>query len=72
MSRKKCWLIFGVIALAFAAAIAATSGVTFFAGTPTKPVVVVSVPPQATFVQAVAGDLVQVVTMLPPGANHET
>lgn len=37
-----------------------------------KPTIAVSIPPQATFVKEVAGDLVNVVTMMPPGANHET
>lgn len=37
-----------------------------------KPTVAVSIAPQATFVREIAGDLVNVVTMLPPGANHET
>ena len=72
MTRKKRWMIFAVIALMFASAMAATSGITFFAGAQAKPTVVVSVAPQATFVQEVTGDLVNVVTMLPPGANHET
>ena len=72
MGSKKRWIILAVIALMFAAAVAATSGVTFFSGPHAKPTVVVSVPPQQTFVWEVAGDLVNVVTMLPPGANHET
>ena len=71
MSKKR-WGILAVIAVMFAFALAATSGVTFFAGAQSKPVVVVSVAPQAAFVREVAGDLVNVVTMLPPGANHET
>ncbi len=33
-------------------------------------VVAVSLVPQATFVEAVAGDLVEVVTMIPPGFSH--
>ena len=72
MTGKKRLMIFGVVALMFALTLAATSGITFFAGANSKPTVVVSVPPQATFVREVAGDLVNVVTMLPPGANHET
>jgi zinc transport system substrate-binding protein len=37
-----------------------------------RPVVAVSVAPQATFVERIAGDLVQVVVMIPPGANPST
>lgn len=37
-----------------------------------KPTVAVSIAPQATFVREIAGDLVNVVTIMPPGANHET
>lgn len=36
-----------------------------------RPKVAVSIVPQATFVQAVGGDLVEVVTMIPPGGNPE-
>ena len=41
---------------------------------PDRPVVLVSVPPQAWFVEALAGDLVDIVILVPPGAspaNHE-
>lgn len=34
-----------------------------------KPIVAVSIMPQETFVKAVAGDLVEVVTMIPPGSS---
>ena len=34
--------------------------------------VAVSIVPQATFVKAVCGDLVKVVTMIPPGASPES
>ena len=34
-----------------------------------KPVIAVSIVPQETFVKAVAGDLVDVVTLIPPGAS---
>ena len=37
-----------------------------------RPVVAVSVEPQAYFVEQIAGDLVQVVVMVPPGANPAT
>lgn len=36
-----------------------------------KPTVVVSIVPQETFVKAVAGDLVDIVTMVPPGSSPE-
>lgn len=36
-----------------------------------KPKVAVSIVPQATFVKEVGGDLVEVVTMIPPGGNPE-
>lgn len=40
-------------------------------GTPdaSRPVVIVSVPPQATFVERIAGERVTVEVMIPPGAN---
>ncbi len=37
-----------------------------------KPVVAVSIVPQQTFVEAVCGELVEVVTMIPPGSSPET
>lgn len=37
-----------------------------------KPTVAVSIVPQASWVQAIAGDLVDVVTMIPPGKSAET
>lgn len=37
-----------------------------------RPIVLVSVPPQAYFVEQLAGDLVQVEVMIPPGANPAT
>ncbi|MEN6327809.1 MAG: zinc ABC transporter substrate-binding protein [Syntrophomonas sp.] len=41
------------------------------ASDPVKLRVAVSIVPQATFVKAVGGDMVDVVTMIPPGANPE-
>jgi zinc transport system substrate-binding protein len=41
-------------------------------GAQEKPIVAVTIVPEATFVQAVCGDLVEVVTMVPPGASPET
>ena len=37
-----------------------------------KPIVAVTIVPQKTFVEAVAGDLVEVVAAVPPGSNHES
>jgi zinc transport system substrate-binding protein len=37
-----------------------------------KPVVAVSIVPEATFVQAVCGDLADVITMIPPGSSPES
>ncbi|KGM96795.1 ABC transporter substrate-binding protein [Clostridium novyi A str. 4552] len=37
-----------------------------------KPTVAVSIVPEKTFVKAVAGDLVNVITMIPPGQSPET
>lgn len=34
-----------------------------------KPIVAVTIVPQATFVEAIAGDLVEVVTIIPPGSS---
>jgi zinc transport system substrate-binding protein len=39
---------------------------------PSRPVVVVSVLPQAFFVEKIAGDRVEIVVMIPPGANPST
>jgi zinc transport system substrate-binding protein len=74
MRHKTQWAIAGILAILIIA-------VFFFTAqraqkpsevSKTKPTVVVTVAPQATFVKEVAGDLVNVVTVLPPGANHET
>ena len=42
------------------------------AGEHASPVVVVSVLPQAYFVERIAGDLVEVAVMIPPGASPAT
>lgn len=39
---------------------------------PAKPVVAVSIVPQESWVKAIAGDLVDVVTLIPPGKSAET
>ncbi len=36
-----------------------------------KPIIAVSIPPEAAFARAVAGDLVEVITMIPPGYSPE-
>ena len=41
-------------------------------GSPASDKLTVAIVPQAAFVEAVAGDLVEVVTMVPPGNNPET
>lgn len=48
------------------------SGGIFKVAAQDKTTVVVTIAPQAVFVREVAGDLVNIVTMMPPGANHET
>lgn len=70
LNKKITLLGLGVVILL--TAMVATTSMPFLAGAQSKPTVVVSIAPQATFVKEVAGDLVNVVTMLPPGANHET
>lgn len=40
--------------------------------TPAKPIVAVSIVPQESWVKAIAGDLVEVVTLIPPGKSAET
>lgn len=37
-----------------------------------KPIVAVTIVPQATFVNAIAGDSVEIITMVPPGSSPET
>jgi zinc transport system substrate-binding protein len=60
--RSAAWL-----ALACAVACSAPEG-----SAADRPIVAVSVPPQAWFVERLAGELVQVEVMLPPGANPST
>lgn len=72
MQLKNKWIIAGISAVVLIVAIFMTTRVPFLAGKESKPMVVVTVAPQAAFVREVAGDLVDVVTVLPPGANHET
>lgn len=42
------------------------------AGAAGKPIVAVSIVPEATFAKAVCGDLAQIVTIVPPGSSPET
>ena len=72
MRFKTQWIIIGTIAILFIAVSVFTRSKPVLPEARTKPTVVVTVAPQATFVREVAGDLVNVVTVLPPGANHET
>lgn len=72
MKQKSKWTIAGIGAVVLIAALFMTTGVPFLAGAQSKPTVVVTVAPQAAFVREVAGDKVNIVTVLPPGANHET
>jgi zinc transport system substrate-binding protein len=71
MKSSNKWILAGLCATALIAAIFMTTPIPF-SGKENKPMVVVTVAPQATFVKEVAGDLVNIVTVLPPGANHET
>lgn len=66
-----------VRALSLALAALALAGCTRhpYAGvsqTPDKPVVAVTIVPEQTFVEAVCGDWVEVIVMVPPGASPET
>ena len=70
--QKKKWFIAGLCAIVLGTALFWKTGVPFLVGAQSKPTIVVTVAPQAAFVQALAGELVNVVTVLPPGANHET
>ncbi|NMC32806.1 MAG: zinc ABC transporter solute-binding protein [Veillonellaceae bacterium] len=72
MRANKKWLIAGICAVALVSALVLTQRAPFSAGDRSRPTVVVTIAPQAAFVKEVAGDLVRTVTVLPPGANHET
>ena len=72
MNQKTKASILGFAAGMLLLALLATNGAPFLAGAQAKPMVAVTVAPQAAFVREVAGDLVTLVTMMPPGANHET
>jgi zinc transport system substrate-binding protein len=72
MILKNKWIIVGACAVVLIAAIYSANRFPILVGMQTKPTVVVTVGPQAAFVQEVAGDWVNIVTVLPPGANHET
>lgn len=72
MHANKMWLIAGICAVALVSALVLTQRAPFSAGDRSRPTVVVTIAPQAAFVKEVAGDLVRTVTVLPPGANHET
>jgi zinc transport system substrate-binding protein len=72
MKKKSKWLIAGLCAVVLGTALFWKTGAPFLAGAKARPTIVVTVAPQAAFVQELAGELVNVVTVLPPGANHET
>ena len=72
MQFKNKLIIAGICAGALIAATLMKTGGPSLTGVPSKPTVVVTVAPQAAFVREVAGDLVNIVTVLPPGANHES
>ena len=71
MKNISKWMI-AMVAVALVAAFISTTEKPFSAGAQSKPTVVVTIAPQAAFVREVAGDRVNIVTVLPPGANHET
>ena len=72
MNVNKKLRILGVAAGILLLAMLVMTEFPFKATAQEKPVVAVTIPPQAAFVREVAGDLVTVVTMMPPGGNHET
>ncbi len=71
MKNISKWMM-AMVAVALAATFISTTERPFLAGAQSKPIVVVTIAPQAAFVREVAGDRVNIVTVLPPGANHET
>ena len=71
MKNISKWMI-AMVAVALVAAFISTTEKPFSAGARSKPTVVVTIAPQAAFVREVSGDRVNIVTVLPPGANHET
>ena len=72
MSQKNKASILALVVGMLLMTVLVSNGVPFIAGANSKPTVAVTVAPQAAFVREVAGDLVNIVTMMPPGANHET
>ena len=70
--KKKQWFIAGLCAIVLGTAMFWKTGAPFLVGAQSRPTIVMTVAPQAAFVQELAGELVNVVTVLPPGANHET
>jgi len=72
VKQKRIWGLIVFVMGMLAAAVLTTAGTPFSVGAQAKPTVAVTISPQAAFVREVAGDLVNVVTMMPPGANHES
>ena len=71
MKNISKWMM-AMVVVALVATFISTTERPFLAGAQSKPTVVVTIAPQAAFVREVAGDRVNIVTVLPPGANHET
>lgn len=67
LSRKKLILLLLVISSAIFCACGQDESVKS-----QKPVIAVSIPPQEEFVKAIAGDNVEIVTIIPPGSSPET
>lgn len=72
MNNRNKIIILAIFVGILLLALATTTGGPFTVIAQNKPTVVVTIAPQAAFVREVAGDLVNLVTMMPPGTNHET
>jgi zinc transport system substrate-binding protein len=59
-----------LVAAALSLAVSTWTGCPSGPPAPPRPIVVVSVPPQASFVERIAGDLVELDVMIPPAASH--
>ena len=72
MKQKRTWGLIGFVLGLLVVVVMTAAGGSFIVGAQSKPTVAVTIAPQAAFVREVAGDLANVVTLMPPGANHET
>lgn len=70
--KKKLKTFCAVLCTALLLGTAGCSGNTTAPQSGNKPVVAVSIVPEATFAKAVCGDLAQVITIVPPGSSPET